>query len=636
MDERSRSKKLGTLTKGLVKILVIGFSIFNLYQASFGVWEAYLSRSIYLYWGLVLIYLVFPMRKAGAGDRIRGWIDTGLAVVVCIIGVYSLLNYEALIQMGGKATPMVLFIGAAVLLLTLEATRRTIGLPLVIITLVFIVYTLFGRYFPGMLVHSGFSLEELIDTNYLSNDGVLGIPFGAFTNYIFIFMIFAAFLEESGVSNFFMDFANALMGHRTGGAAKVAVVSSGFMGMISGSAVANVMTTGSFTIPTMKRIGYPAHTAGAIEAAASTGGQIMPPVMAAAGFMIAVFVNTTYFNVALAAFFPAVLYFFGVGVSVHLLALKHGLRGLPKESLPILSQVLISQGPLMIPIVVITVLLYMGFSPMFAAFYTIVCAVLIAGIYRLSHRSKFGFSNIIKALESSGHSVLQLVATCACAGILVSGIMMSGFSMKIGYLIKYLSGGNMFLALSLTALFALILGMGMTTTAAYIIVATLLGPILVDYGIAPLLAHLFILYFVVINNLTPPVALAAYAGATVAGADFWKTGWVSFRMAIPAFLIPFFFIYNPSLAMHGTLARFVVEFLCCMVAVFGIGIAVWGYYKREMGLPERAVVFAVAIAAGARALTIQVPATLILLAFIVFWRRQARTAREALPTSLNL
>jgi TRAP transporter 4TM/12TM fusion protein len=628
MSEDGATKKLGSVTARMVRILAVGFSVFNLYQAAFGVWEAYLSRALHLFWGLVLIYLVYPTLKDSPQNRFSQCVDISLTVLSCAVGIYTVVNYEALIQMSGYATNEALILGGGVLVLTLEATRRTVGLPLVVLTLLFIVYTIYGIYFPGVLIHSGFSLGEMIETNYLSTDGLFGVPLGAFTNYIFIFMIFAAFLEKSGVSNFFMDFANSLMGHRSGGAAKVSVVSSGFMGMISGSAVANVMTTGSFTIPTMKKTGYPPHIAGAIEAASSTGGQIMPPVMAAAGFLIAVFVGVPYFKVALAAFFPAVLYFFGVGVSVHLLATKYGLSGFPKESLPKLTRVLTGQGPLIIPIVAITLLLYWGYSPMYSAFYTILCSIGIAGFYRLLHRSDFSFSHILNALEISGLQVLQLVATCACAGILVSGIIMSGFSMKVGYLIKYLSGGSLLLALGLTAIFAIILGMGMTTTAAYIICATLLGPVLIDFNINPILAHLFILYFSVVNNVTPPVALAAYAGATVAGSDLWKTSWAAFKMAVPAFLVPFFFIYNPSLSLQGGSGRFVFEFLCCMIAVAGIGVATWGYYRKKLNYPMRMILFGLAIASGSKLLLVQIPTALSLVSFFYFLRKMEKKQKN--------
>ncbi|MDX1401905.1 MAG: TRAP transporter fused permease subunit, partial [Kiloniellales bacterium] len=581
MSEPAKGSAAKALEFAIV-VLCAGLSLFNLYQAVFGIWEAYLTRALHLIWALVLIFLVYPLRL----NTRRKWLNTAcragdflLTSVSASIGLYIMTYYHELEMRAGDPTTPDIILGLILIVLVLEATRRTLGLSLVVVSVVLLIYTIYGRMFPGPFIHSGFSLAEIVDLNFLSTEGIFGVPLGAVVVYIFVFIIFATFLAESGVSDFFRDFSSALLGHTRGGAAKVAVISSAFMGSITGSAAANVMTTGAFTIPAMKRLGYTAVQAASIEAAASTGGQIMPPIMAAAGFILASYIGVPYIQVAAAAVIPSLLYFFSVGVSVHLLSTRHAIMGMPRDQLPKLRSVLRRRGILTAPIFIVVWFLYYGHSPMKAGFYGIL-ATIVASFF--SKETRIGLVKGFWALEKSGRVILQLIATCACAGLIVSAIIMSGLGMKMPWLIRLFAGDNLLLSAALAGLGALILGMGMTTTAAYVIAATLLAPSLTHLGMSVLGAHLFLLYFAIINNVTPPVAIASYAAASLAESDLWKTAIRAFRLAIAGFIIPFFFLFDESLLLQGSVWSIAHSLVTSILGVISLSIGVEGYLFEEI------------------------------------------------------
>lgn len=583
----------------LVTLIAIGFSLFNFQQAYFGIWETYLNRGIHVSIALILVFLIYPIKiksNSKVLSQIVKIIDYVFILFSLFIGVYIVIYYKELQLLRGAATTFHIILALVFIGLVFEATRRTIGLPLVILSIILLLYTIFGRSFPYPFLHSGFSLSEIADFGFLSTEGILGIPVGSVIQYVFIFIIFAEFITLVGITDFFKDFTNALVGSSIGGAAKVSVVASGLVGSISGSAAVNVMTTGAFTIPTMKKLGYTPEDAASIEAAASTGGQIMPPIMSEAAFILAAFTGIPYLKVIQASAIPAILYYIALGVSVHLISNKFSILGLPKSGLPILKEVILKRGLFFIPIIIIVALLALGYSPMLVGFYSTISVVLVS--YFIKGGERITIKRAFQAFENAGKNVLSLLITCSCAGIVLTTVIMSGLGMKMAWIISIFAGDNMLKALLLVAIAAIILGTGMTTTATYIICATLLSPALSKFNIPILPLHLFLLYFSIVNNLTPPVAIAAFTAASLSGGNFWKTGIKSFKLSIPMFILPIFFVYNPSLVMEGDFFSVLISILLALLAVIGISIANEGfllYPLEEISIFERILFFILSI-----------------------------------------
>lgn len=562
----------------LITIIAIGFSLFNFQQAYFGIWETYLNRGIHVCVALILVFLIYPIKVNTDKkfiSKLACVFDYILIFFSLFIGIYITLHYKELQLQRGSATVLHLILAFIFIGLVFEATRRTIGLPLVVLSIVLLLYTIFGRSFPYPFLHSGFSLSEVADFGFLSTEGILGIPVGSVIQYVFIFIIFSAFITEAGITEFFKDFCNALLGSSLGGAAKVSVVASGLVGSISGSAAVNVMTTGSFTIPTMKKLGYTAEDAAAIEASASTGGQIMPPIMSEAAFILAAFTGIPYLKVIQGSAIPAILYYIGIGISVHLLSYRFSILGLPKNSLPTMREIILKRGLFFVPIIMIVILLVYGYSPMIVGFYSTISTIVVS--YFIKGGNRITIRRAIKAFEEAGKNVISLLITCACAGIVLTTVIMSGLGMKMAWIISFFARDNMIIALLLVAITAIILGTGMTTTATYIICATLLAPALIKYSIPVLPLHLFLLYFSIVNNVTPPVAIAAFTAASLSGANFWKTGIKAFKLSLPIFILPIFFIYNPSLVMEGDFKSIVFSIFFATLSVIGLSIANQGY-----------------------------------------------------------
>ncbi len=552
LDNLSSTREPQGYVKAALAVIAIGYSLFHLYTAAFGVLLAHQQRIVHLSVAMLIGYMLFPINRKFKEGKVPFYdILLGLAAIACL--AYVLNDYRAFISRSGMPLQLDLIIGAIYLVLVLELTRRAIGLPMVIIAVVFILYALFGRQMPGILAHRGVNIKRLLDHMFMGTEGVFGIPIGASSTFIAIFILLGSFLEVTGVGKFFIEFALSLVGRSVGGPAKTAVLSSALLGIISGSSVANVVTTGIFTIPLMIKNGYKRAFAGAVEAAASTGGQLMPPVMGAAAFIMVEYTGIKYGRIALAAAIPALLYYIGVFFAVHQEAKKNNLKGLSKEEVPSLYRLLRYEGLLMLPVVAVIYSLAIGNTPMRAGFLGIVAAVIV-GLLRRASRLKL--KDVFDALKSGSKSIVSVAVACAAAGIIGGAISVSGIGLKMAGYIEIISGGNLLIALMLTMVASLILGMGLPTTATYVVLVTIAAPALTRMGVPLLGAHLFVFYFGVIADITPPVALAAYAASGLAKSNAFETGMKATRIAIAGFLVPYMFIYAPKLILIGMTASF--------------------------------------------------------------------------------
>ncbi len=587
-DRESAYRRIPGVYSLIVAAIAIGFSLFQLYTAAFGVLPAQIQRAVHLGFGVLLAYLLYPASRRGV--RKLAWYDVALAVVGAFTMSYLVWNFHPLLVRAGAYTTVDIAIGVVGVLLVLEATRRVVGIPILVVVCCFLLYAYFGRHIPGFFQHRGASLERLIGHMFFTTEGMFGIPLGVSSTFIFLFILFGAFLEKTGIGQFFIDIANSIAGHAAGGPAKVAVITSALEGTVSGSSVANTVGSGSFTIPMMKRLGYRPEFAAAVEASASTGGQIMPPVMGAAAFLMAEFVGVPYLRIAKSAIIPALLYFTGVFIVVHLEAKKTGLRGMDKDRLPRFWRIMRERGHLFLPLVTIIYLLVEGSTPMKAALFGLVVALLASFVSRATRMKP---RDILLALEQGARNALGVVIACAAAGMIVGTVTLTGLGLKLANGLIVLARGQLLPTLFFTMITSLILGMGAPTTANYVITSTIAAPALLKLGVPAIAAHMFAFYFGIVADLTPPVALAAFAGAGIAKSNPIKTGIESTKLAIAAFLIPYFFVYAPSLLLIGSMpwletARVV---LGAIVGMLGVGAAVEGWFAtRTVGL-ERPLLF---------------------------------------------
>lgn len=597
--EASKLRKLAGPIGKITVIIAIIMSLFHLYTAGFGTLLSAKQRSLHIIFAFSLGFLLFPATKKSKKDRVS-ILDIVFAILVVIVFGYLFVFVTEIANKGGNLNTIDLIFGSLAILITLEITRRVVGPELPIVAILFLLYAKFGPYLPGALGHRGYSFERIISHMYLTLEGILGIPIGVSATYVFLFILFGSFLDKTGVGKFFIDLAYSLTGHTKSGPAMTAVVASGLMGSISGSSVANTVTTGAFTIPLMKKTGYKPYFAGAVEATASTGGQIMPPVMGAAAFIMADFTGISYLYIIAAAAIPAILYYFAVGTMVHLEASKLGLKGLPREELPKLGKILKSNGYQLIPLLSIIFFLVKGYTATLAAFYSIIISVIIAVIANFVKKEKtFGIKEFIGALEAGAKGSIGVACACACAGMIVGVVTLTGLGLKVAELIVTLAQGKLLLTLFFTMIASIILGMGLPTTAKYIVLATMAVPALLKLEVNLMAAHLFILYFGVIADITPPVALAAYAGAGIAGANSMKTGFQAVKLALAAFIVPYIFAVDSSLILvkdvTGTAVTFIpiIEAIPVIVsAILGIlclAGAVEGYLVDECKVYERAL-----------------------------------------------
>lgn len=593
-DEKAGKRALSGSMAILLTIVAISMSLFHLYTAGYMVFTAMVQRSIHLCFALTLIFLLYPAMAKSPRGRVPliDWVFILLSVISCL---YITVNWEALSEAVRIAEPTLvdMALGIIATLLVLEATRRTAGMALPIVAIVFVLYGFLGPYMPGILNHPGIPLNQFIGMNYLFSEGIFGMPLGVSATFIVIFIIFGGFLQESGGGKFFIDLACAFFGVVRGGPAKIAIFSSGFFGTISGSAVANVVATGTFTIPMMKRIGYRPHFAGAVEAVASTGGLIMPPVMGAAAFVMAEILGIPYISICLAAAIPAVLYYFSLFVFIDLEAAKTGLKGIPQEEKPLIKQVLRAGGHLLIPPALLVYLLaVVHWSPMKAGFYAILATVVVA---MMRKNTRLDGRKLVSALRKGATGALQVAAVCACAGIVISIVSITGLGLTFSSVLIQLAHGNLFLLLVLAMIASLILGMGLPATPCYIILAVLAAPAIVEMKISPMAAHLFVFYFGCISAITPPVAVAAYAGAAIAGSDAMRTGYTAWRLGLAAFIVPFMFIYGPPLIMVGTIIEIIQASVTALIGVAFLAASIQGFFLTRLVPVERIFLFGAAL-----------------------------------------
>ncbi|MBQ1336310.1 MAG: TRAP transporter permease [Selenomonadaceae bacterium] len=588
-DNESDTMEYTGIMARIVSAIAITFSVFQLYTAIFGILDAQLQRAVHLGFGMALSYLLYPTRKSWSRTKIHP-LDLLLAIVAAAAPAYIVWAYQELVMRSGTVTGMDLVVGAIGILTVIEATRRVVGIPMVIVVICFLAYAFAGPYMPGILAHRGLTVEQLVGHLYFTTEGIFGIPLGVSSTFIFLFILFGAYLESTGLGKFFIDLANAVVGWASGGPAKVAVLSSGLMGTVSGSSVANVVGTGSLTIPMMKKLGYHKDFAGAVEAAASTGGQLMPPVMGAAAFLMAEFVGVPYVEIVKAAVIPALLYFIGVWLGVHFEAKRNNLKGIPREQLPKLGKILTERGHLALPLIVIVYLLVSGYTPMRAALVAIFLAIFCSAL-RKSTRMKP--MEVIKGLENGARNVLGVLIACASAGIIIGVVTKTGVGLKLASGLLELSGGLLLPSMFFTMVTAIVLGMGVPTTANYVITSTIAAPALLQLGIPILQAHMFVFYFGIIADVTPPVALAAYAGSGISGGNALRTGVNASKLAIAAFIIPYMFVLSPELLMISPdVSHIVVTVLTAIIGMIALSSALIGYLAANCAVWERLALIA--------------------------------------------
>ncbi|GKH49738.1 C4-dicarboxylate ABC transporter [Eubacteriales bacterium] len=590
--KKTKRRKFEGNLRYLISAITICMSAYHLYTAIFSI-SPMLQRSYHLSFVLVLVFLLYPATTKSPVNR-PSVIDWFLAALSVVAVSNVILNFKRLASTGGRGNRLDLIFGVITVLLVLECARRTVGLVLPSMAIFLIAYGFFGAYITGPLKHAGFSWKRIIQHLTLTTEGVYGQILGVSSTFIYMFILFGAFLAVTGMSAVFNDISMALAGGARGGPAKVSVLASGLMGSISGSASANVVTTGAFTIPLMRKLGYKDYFASSVEAAASTGGQIMPPVMGSAAFIIADSLGIKFFEVIKAALLPAILYYVSLWIMIDLRARKEKISGLPKEALPKLKEVIVSRGHLLIPLFGIIFMLVSGYNAMRAAVIGIVLSVVCSFFRKDTWIKPLA---LLKAMESGALSALSVAAACAVIGILIGMVSLTGAILAMGAAILKLSGGMLALTLILTMMTATILGMGLPTTACYVLTSTIAAPAIVQLGVPPLAAHLFVFYYGILSAITPPVATAAYTAAGLSGANPNRTGFSAVRLAATGFIIPFMFVYSPELLLPAGLSVLLIIRVICtsLIGVFALSLAIEGYYERHLNLFERVACAAAAI-----------------------------------------
>lgn len=588
-DKESDKREMKGFWNILINAICIVFAIFQLYTAAFGILDAHLQRAIHLAFGFLLIFLLYPARKSWSRTSMHP-LDVLFALVGAASALYIVVNYQELVFRAGMNNETDFIVGVVGTLMVFEAARRVVGWPMITVAFVFIAYAFFGPYIPGIMAHRGVQVQELFDHLFFTTEGIFGTPMGVSSTFIYLFILFGSYLEATGLGKFFIDLANAVAGWAAGGPAKVAVLSSGLMGTVSGSSVGNVAGTGAFTIPMMKKLGYRPAFAGAVEAAASTGGQLMPPVMGAAAFLMAEFVGVPYFDVVKAAVIPALLYYIGVWLGVHYEAKKYGLKGTPREELPKFGPLFMEKGHLAIPLAVIVYLLVSGYTPMRAALAAIALSIICACLRK---STRIGLKEIVNGLIDGSKGVLGVLIACATAGIIIGVVTKTGVGLKVATALLDLSGGQLLPAMFFTMITSLILGMGVPTTANYVITSTIAAPALVQMDVPVLAAHMFAFYFGIVADVTPPVALAAYAGAGIAGANPMRCGVIAAKLAIAAFIVPYIFVLAPELLMiNATTLTIAYSALTAIIGMWGVSMAMIGFCQNALNSLQRVLFMA--------------------------------------------
>lgn len=648
-DRDSTTRNFTGIIKSIVTIICLTFSIIQLFAAFTGRIPNTQLRPLHLGFVMCIAYMLYPAKKGLKRDKLP-WYDILLAVLSLACCFYIAFQHVDLANRYGKVFQpgqegyiqyvTDLAVGALLILLLVEVCRRVVGYPILCVATFFVLYGLFANYFPGFLARKPIKLTKIISTLVFSTEGIMGTPLGASASFIFLFVLFGAFLDATKVGSFFIDLANSIAGHKRGGPAKVSVLSSALMGTVSGSSVANTVGTGSFTIPMMKSLGYRGEFAGAVEAAASTGGQIMPPVMGAAAFLMAESVGVSYTEVVKAAIIPALLYFTGIWIIVELEARKYGLKGLDRDKLPKFKKIFLERGYLIVPLVVIIYFLSAGYTPIFAALVGIMASAL-CGLARRIH-AYFALKNhgnqiyedtdtsfkdafkgtgkdIMTSLVAGAKNVLSVAIACAVAGIIVGMITLTGLGQKLGNGLVDLANGSKILTLILTMLASIILGMGVPTTANYLITSTVMAPAVMKVMNCNMLsAHMFTFYFGIVADITPPVALAAMAGSAIAKSDPLKTGINAVKLAIAAFIIPYMFVFNEKMLMINASGFDIVRIaITAIIGMVGLGVALEGWGSKKANIIQR-IIFGVGgiMLVEAGTLTDMIGITLIVIGFV--------------------
>ncbi len=577
----------------VVTFIGVALTVFHLYVGYFGTLPSQKQGAIHLGTALGLIFLLYPI-KSGLQHKQKSvpWYDILLAFSAMFVTYYKVWQYDELrhsrIVGYDSLETLISILG---ILLLLEATRRTVGIPIVIVATTMIAYALFGDLIPvKVLAHGGFDFDKVTNVLWFQESGVFGTPIQISAKFIYLFLFFGVILVHTNIGKFFNDLAFALTGRFTGGTAKAAVAASALQGMVSGSSVGNTVASGSFTIPMMKKSGFKPEFAAATEAAASTGGQLMPPIMGAAAFIMMDYIGVPYSTIMLAALIPALLYFSGIFIGTHFEAKKMNIIGLPKAQLPVFSSLMKRNGYMLLPLVVIIGTVLVGYTPQRAAILGIATAFIISFIRQ---ETRLSFRQIIDVFEQGARVALPVIAAVATAGIVAGVVSVTGLGAKFTTGIMALSGGHLILALLFTMIASIILGMGLPTTANYVVTATVAAPALINnFDLSPISVHMFVFYFGIIADITPPVSLAAYAGAGIARANPFKSGLTAVKLAIAAFIVPYIFIYNPILVLvDATPLKLILAVATAILGMVGVSAAMIGYYKKRTSSFERVLLF---------------------------------------------
>ncbi|MBN2439050.1 MAG: TRAP transporter permease [Deltaproteobacteria bacterium] len=575
-----------------IGVVCAAWSIFQFYTSGFGLLSAMPQRATTLVFTLILTFLLYPMWKGEKSSffaMTRDGIFVALAVITC---VNIILNYHRIAENLGISNPRDIVLGAVLIVLVFEATRRTVGWPLVIAAGIFLIYAFAGQYMPGILQHRGYPLDRIIEQMYLGVEGIFGVPLGVMTTYVYAFLLFGSFLEVTGGAKLFLNLAYSMTGFLKGGPAKTAVIASALTGTISGSALANAVTTGTFTIPLMKSVGYrPAFAAG-VEAATSTGGQLMPPIMGAAAFIMVELTGISYLNIIISAAIPSFLYYLSLYVMVHQEAERLGLRPIPKEELPKFRAAIIAAIPLIIPVIAIFSLLIYGITPLKSAFFA---TILLCFSSSISKDTRITGRKIVEALIKAARNAIAVSAAVTICGVIGGVVTLTGLGMKMSLIIIDLTKGDLFLTCLMVCISCLILGIGLPTTANYIVLAPIATPALIQLGLPVMTAHMFILYYGLLTEVTPPVALTAYTTAAIAGSPGMRSAIYGFKIAIAGFLIPFMFVYAPGLLCLGNFMDALQPLVTSIFGIVALGSSVTGYLLIRLNTVERVILFATAI-----------------------------------------
>lgn len=622
-------------TAYFVMVIAVGLSLFQLYTAGISPLTAVFQRSIHLVLIMAIAFSIIPATKKASLRRFRIFfriIDWMLVLLAFAVGIYIWIQFDEIIKRQGDWIQSDVVMGIIALILLMEATRRTIGLFMSMIAVTFLLYAYFGPYMPDMFAHKGYSVERIATTLYLTTEGIWGLPTGVAATFVFIFILFGAFLERTGGGDFFIDMAYSLTGRMTGGPAKTSVLASGFMGSVSGSAVANVVTTGSFTIPMMKKVGYKPHVAGAIEAAASTGGQLMPPIMGAGAFLMAEFTNTSYLHIIKIAIVPAFLYYMTVLFFVHFEARKEGFVPLPKDKLPKLIPTLKSGLHFLIPVGILIYVLLRNYSPMMAGFIAVVSVI---GASMIRKETRLNFKDLIFALEAGAKSAVMVSVACGCAGIIVGCVSLTGLGLKFSSMVVSVSAGSPFLAIVMIGLASLVLGMGLPVTASYIVLVILAGPALMDLGLPLLVAHMIVFWYSQDANVTPPVSLASFAGAGIAGASPMRTGFTSWKIAKGLYIIPIVMAYRPLLG-NGPADEVILTMILTGLGLIAFASAMERFLLRRLNIPETIFLGGAAIAMFWPVYWLSIAGALFFIFLVVFQGLQIKVRESELKNGAVL